>query len=409
MTSRGYGRITGAMLAVLGVVLTWLAVSRISAADGQDLYQAAVPVQDQGAEARNAAVAAALDTVMVRLTGSRGVVKQPAARALRRDAARLVQQYHYELAAAPKTGGAGQGRILVARFDPTALRQALEDQGLPAWTGTRPSLLLWLTVAGPGSGGPRFFPGEGDQGLKAALLEVAARRGISVLLPLLDLEDLRGLQPRDLAQADATRLRQASRRYPADLVLAARLRETTNGARVDWQLLYPQGSEAWQSRGKTAPEALTAGLEEGFDRVAAAYAPSAGGVAASLVRVQVRGVQDLDSYLRVDRFLRGLDGVELVLPVRVEPEQVLWRVRVRGGAEALDRSAALGHLLTAEPAPIVPPPGAASPASLPTARAQGQDETGPVAAPQAAPPPAPAPAPQGGPAAVADLYYRLGP
>jgi hypothetical protein len=240
--------------------------------------------------------------------------------------------------------------------------------------------LLWLALEEQGR--RQLLQEESGTALKRIAYEIAAQRGMRLLIPLMDLEDLHRLKPADLWQGDQDRLREASRRYPAELVLAGRMDLAEGAARADWRLLHPQHSEAWQSRGKSAAEALGAGLEEAIDRIAAAYAP-VGGDALRTVLVQVLGVRDLNSYLRVDRFLCSLDGVEQVLPLQVRPEQVLWRVQVWGGAAVLNRSAALGHLLRTEP-----PHPTKAPSRAAAAR------------------PAPTPA---GPPMAPDLTFRLNP
>ena len=331
-------------LTLVGGVLLAILTRGAFASQLQDLYQAAVPVSGQGVEERNSAIGQALQRVLVKITGSRSLGDREAARELTGEAAGMVQQYRYEVAPAAADGGQTAGRLLLVRFDSHALQQALRDRGLPVWGATRPTLLLWLGV---GQGGQRrFFQSESDADLAQVVDRVGRERGMSFLFPLMDVEDLTRLQAGDLWGGFESRVRDASERYGADLVLVGRV---DDAQAVAWQLLHADRVERWQSRGQSGAEAMAEGLQEAVDRIAARYAPVAASGGVDGVLVRVRGVRDLHGIVRVDRFFKSLDAVERVVLEQVEPEQALFRLRLRGGAEALARSASLGGVLSAEP------------------------------------------------------------
>lgn len=315
----------------------------------QDLFQAATPVADQSQDERNRAIGAAMEKVLVKITGSRNVTTRPAAKELVREAAGLVQQYRYQ--ALPLDGDnpeqPQEGRLLSVRFDESALRLALRERGLSAWGPPRPSVLAWLGIEQKGR--RRFFQPETDAKLLGALDAVSADRGVTFLLPLLDVEDLSRLQPADLWGGFDTRVQEASARYGADVVLVGRLSRAGKSRRIDWQMRQGGGIEDWQSRSADAATAVESGLQEAMDRIAARYAPVETAGDSDSVLVRVRGLGDLDGFIRVDRFLRAVDGVEQSDVMRVEPSEAVFRVRIRGGVEALQRGAELGRMLSPEP------------------------------------------------------------
>ncbi len=336
----------------------WLCAGGVSA--GPDLYQAAVPVSGQTQEDRNGAIAKAMEKVLVKITGSRSVAAKPGAAELVRAAPSLVQQYRYESLPNVVQGDTEVGKLLAVRFDESALRQALRDRGLPAWGSSRPTLLLWLGVEEQRR--RRFVQTETDVDLQTAVTEVADDRGMSFLFPLMDVEDLARIQASDLWGGFEGRVSEASARYGADVVLVGRVSPARRSNRVDWQMQYGERSETWQSRADTPARALADGLQEAVDRIAARFAPVENPSGADAVLVRVRGLDDLQSYVRVDRFFAGMDGVEQSAAVHIEPDQVLFRVRIRGGVDALSRTATLGHLLIPEP---LAPGSAAAPGAGP--------------------------------------------
>jgi hypothetical protein len=132
--------------------------------------------------------------------------------------------------------------------------------------------------------------------------------------------------------------------------LVGRLGATSPGSwSSSWVLLHSAQAERWQSRGASAPAALAAGLQEAVDRLARRYAPLESRGTSNRLLVRVSDVRDARGFAGVDRLLRALDVVEEVALVSVEPDRVLFSVKARGGADALQRATALSRWLLAEP------------------------------------------------------------
>lgn len=359
-----FERIRRPLVLISLVGLCVLVSAAAPAASRVDLYQATVEVPGQSQDERNSAIGQALEKVLVKITGSRSVTQREQARAVLKDATALVQQYRYEnLPAADAAQPEGlRGRALVVSFDQHALLQSLRRQGLPAWGSARPAVLLWLGIEQRGK--RRFFNPETDQALARTVSQVVADRGISFLHPLLDVEDFTQLRAGDLWGGFETRLREASSRYGADLILVGRLVHSGNGWKGQWQLLHTAQAESWSLRGKSSGSLLAAGLQETVDRVAARYAPLANAGDMDGVLVRVDGLNDLGGYVRVERLFRSLDAVEKLALLRVEADHVLFRLGVRGGADVLSRNASLGGVLALQPL-AAPAPGLAEPAVAP--------------------------------------------
>ncbi len=322
-----------------------------------DLYQASVEVQARGVDERNTAIAAALDKVVIKLTGSRSSSTLEAARGLGGKSADLVQEYRYS---AHPNGDEEASWLLWARFDPVATQRALREAGLPVWSGNRPSILLWLGTED--SGVRRFYQAESDPALAAAIERVSGQRGMDFLAPLLDLEDMERLKPVDLWGGFESRVREASGRYGPDLVLVGRLARAGRAVRGEWQMLHSAQVETWQESGTDQEQALELGLNSAVDRLARRYAPLHTASGGASVLVLVRGVEDLDGFLAVEGFFSDMDGVEDLGPLQVETDRVLFRLRVEGGVDALRRGASLGVVLRSEAnAPVLGAPDPLTP------------------------------------------------
>ena len=84
------------------------------------------------------------------------------------------------------------------------------------------------------------------------MLAGAQRRGMPLQLPLLDLEDQTQLTPADLWSDYQPAIRQASARYPHDVIVVGRLRAQTDGRwRGAWSILDARGAQGFDAPAQT--------------------------------------------------------------------------------------------------------------------------------------------------------------
>lgn len=342
-----------AALILAGWALLWGAL--VQAAQLEGLYQAKVPVKTQSREERLAVYPEALAQVVVRLTGDRSAPALPALSGLMRNAVSLVQQFHYQELPAAQVALREEGyrRLLVARFDGQAISQALIEADLPLWGSTRPEVLLWLAIQDRET---RYLLGaNASEELQSALEDQAQRRGLPLLLPLLDLDDRRRLDFADVWGDFRHNVMQASQRYGADAVLIGRLTRTPEGRwQSRWSLHYSGSptppSEFWQAEADSQGEALAIGIDGAADDLARRYAQRYSPDSADTVALSVTGLEGLAGYARALQYLESLDIVTGVEVVRVREDEVLFRLAIRGQARGLEQAIRLGNTLAARPA-----------------------------------------------------------
>lgn len=288
------------------------------------LYQAEVEFEGS----RETGFRAALAAVLVRVTGRRDAAERPEAQALLANAASFAQQFRQP---AP-------GRLWAA-FDGAALERELGRLGMPVWGAERPSTLLWIAV--DGGGGQRFVissAGEFEEEalVREALEAAAARRGLPLVLPLMDAEDRAKASFAEVWGGFEDSIRSASARYGVDAVLVGRL-TTADLEHGRWTLFTTDGEERWSG-----------GAEGGIDRVADLFAARfavVGSGETRVVRLAVAGMESIEDFGRVSRFLGGLTAVQSLGVETVDRERVTFRVTLRGEPATLDEAVRLGGLL----------------------------------------------------------------
>lgn len=288
-----------------------------------------VAVADRSAEARAEALAAGLDEVLVRLTGHRDLAQLDMLGPLRGQPARWAQRFSY-------SDDGGQ-LVLAARFDVNALLQALEKAGAPVWGVTRPQTLVWLVIQRPGMG--ELLARELSDPLAEALARAAQRRGLPLVLPVMDAAERATITGADIRGHFDQVMFKASQRYDAPLRLAVVLYTGTE-PRVRWRLYRgEQGLDQGEFVAADETTAVDRLIDEVADRLAALYVVRGGtGTALSL---EVRQIARLEDWDAVQRYLQTLSGVSDVRLEQLEGEQVRFRVVFTASAEQLQRLLAL--------------------------------------------------------------------
>ncbi|MCG6868356.1 MAG: DUF2066 domain-containing protein [Gammaproteobacteria bacterium] len=308
------------------------------------LYDAEAPVATGEEPDRNKGFRDALAEVLVRLTGKTDAARRPESQEILGRAGDFVEQFRYR-----DSGLEEPAYLIWVRFDGPALEEAVSQAGLPVWRSERPAVLVWLAVAG--GVGDRRLLGESDaEPATRTLKDAATRRGVPVVLPLLDLEDRKHVGVADVAGGFDDNVRHASVRYGPDAVWIGHARGGRDGYwKVDWRLYL--GSEVldWRSEGTSLQGAVEQGVEGLADRLGARLAVLDRSQSPDRVILEVDGVASMRDYARLQRYLSGVGRVSVFRPWRVEPGHAAWLLQLRGNPDDLVSEISLGTTLTEVP------------------------------------------------------------
>jgi hypothetical protein len=317
------------------------------AAELRGLYEATAPLDQTKTRARDMAFADAMEQVLVRVTGRRDVAADPGVSELLAEPGAYAVQFRETV----------EGELWVG-FDRTAVNEVLSAAGLPIWGGERPSVLM--LVAMDLGGGDRYVLAAEDDvpdprrvELREEIDEQSNRRGLPVVLPLMDVQDRSVLSFTDVWGGFDQVLVEAAERYDVDTVLLGRYRYDEPD-RMRWTLLEGEQAE---------PERWIGRFEDGIggaaDRLAVRYAVATDAALEGEIGLAVTGVADYADFRRVVRFLEGLTAIEHVSVRGLDGEEVIFGLALRGSLDNVDQAIRLGGLLEADPAGLPGAPGAA--------------------------------------------------
>jgi hypothetical protein len=313
----------------LGFALVLLAFTGAARAEMvQDIYSAEVPVADQSSAELSRAARLALSEVLVKVSGSAQVLRNPAIPAALADARNRVERYSY-------IEGPGVPRQLSVRmlYDSAYITGLVISAGAPIWTANRPAVLVWLVLED--AAGRLFVNADTAPALVAALRAEFARRGVPVRLPLYDLVDSAALTPDQAWSLDDPALVLASTRYNLQDVLVGRVSLLASGG-VAGEWSYRHGEDQIQRPVTAENEQLF--LQEGValvaEAMAARYAVAASAMDGSIT-MSVTGVTAYADYAAVITWLESLELVERANIEAVQGDAITLRLQAKADATQL--------------------------------------------------------------------------
>lgn len=328
------------LLSVLPFALCLLACLAAVPALAQEasLYEGEVAVNSQGAEARNAALPAALGQVLVKVSGDRSAASLAGGQG-----SALMQRYRYRQDVVNVAGVPTIKVYLIASFDPGAVDRLLAQGGKSAWPQPRQKPLLWLAI--DDGSGPRVV-GEAQASAVASLRARANQRGLALRLPKNDEQDQLAASPESVLRGDMETLLAASARYGGAPLLVGHLRRGGAGWNATW-VLHDGSRELarWNSDDANAMTALAGGGDGAADALARTFSTEILSGDAGRYAIAVQGLHRAEDYGRVLHTLRQLPVVRGVVPGVVAGDRVDLEVDLSTGVEGLARLLERGGIL----------------------------------------------------------------
>ncbi|MDY6829938.1 MAG: DUF2066 domain-containing protein [Pseudomonadota bacterium] len=305
-----------------GCVLCLLALPLWGAGLGgaESLYQVRWPVSSQADSQREAAFTAGLETVLVRLTGDRGVAERPGVAQELASAHAYVEQFGYR-----QPAGLDGVLELEVRFSPRQVRGLMSRNRLPLWPARRPRLLVWLAVE-DGYRRVLLRPGQQPEWFKP-LATAASRRGLPLVFPVRAEDTRETVRVEDLWPLFPEAVTDLSEPYLADAVLAGRLVATTGGDWVGrWLLIDEAGARYFDLTAEQASGALGGAIDQVADLWAERYRLR-GSTNPNAQLMVVEGVESAASFAALSGYLEALEWLggaqlQVVLPTQLQFELV---------------------------------------------------------------------------------------
>lgn len=342
------------LLAKIAVVTTLIISSVLSldsmAIEVSGLYQVTVPVNDQTPKTRWGAFLTGFKEVLIRKSGSGRVLTTDEVRQAYRKVTAYVQRFQY---ASNEDKDAESPFLLQLDFEPRLIDELIQEAGMPIWGSNRPVTILWLAAE---KDFQRNIVKQEElrESLSHMIMENAQRRGIPVILPLMDLEDELSVSISDVWGRFNSSIVDASKRYAADSIVTGRISQI--GEFWQAKLSYiNQDVERQMEFEAESEEALMATLSDQIAENLCQKYCVVQEVVSRMIRMQISGVGNFANFKKVEKYLSDLSSIRKVEVDRIAATNVRFNVALLGDLQSVKDGVALGKYLIEESAPQIDP------------------------------------------------------
>lgn len=306
-----------------------------------DLYSASWPVESQSTNVRQKAMTNAFAEVLIRVSGSKDVVYNSEIQAALPNAQNYMRQYSYKRLSAAEQMVYEKPLLLVATFDSQAVKKILQDASQPVWSENRPSGAFWIAIEENGS---RRVATDANDAVAISLNRAASRRGLPVILPLMDLEDKSQVTVGDIWGRFTGPIKRASERYNADYVVTGQLSQSGEQWFGRWSMELGGSVENISSTAASKQQLVADLVDQVADKLASRLAVVFSGEVLA-VEIYVDNIHDLEAYAGVRNYLGNLGMTESVKVLQVKADAVLFEVKVLTSPQNLIDAINIGNNL----------------------------------------------------------------
>lgn len=303
-------------VASLLLLFAMLASALASGAVVSWLYDVSVPVSDQSQSELRSATRSALLEMLSRATGLAEVPRNDAVREALADPGRYYVQYRYE----QRETAAGRELELVVSFGPSAITRLLSTAALPLWSANRPTVVAWLVVE-DAQGQRTILDAGSDNVVLTGLEDQARRRGVPLVVPVMDLDDQFAVPAAAVYGGISPVLEEASQRYGADALLIGKIRQDTDEAwAVAWEFWMRESERQLVVTNPDGARAGASGADLMAEEMAVRYAVY--GDKSGILQLEISAVRSLADYGGVLEYLDALEFVDSVQVRMVTPDAI---------------------------------------------------------------------------------------
>ena len=320
------------------------------------LNEATVPVNSRSTADREIGLKQALADVIIKNSGTMVALSNPLiAEQLNNPNASLVQYGYVER----------NGQLMLrGKFEPRSITRILRKGQLPVWGKQRPLVLFWLSANINGE--RKIVNDASDSNLRQNFSQAANAKGLPIIFPIMDLDDLMTVSESDVRGNFPTNVSRASKRYFADYFVLANMQNSRDG-KMTYQLnLFPMDKNGQllqslfsdQGKADNGADAVNVMINELTSYFVQQYAIADSG-SIEEVFITLHGVNQIGKLVAIEQKIKQLSVVKSFYIVEIKDTSVTFFLDLYGSVKDLQRQLNLEDMIT----PIIKPKIIANPDS----------------------------------------------
>ena len=318
----------------VNVVLRLIGLVALLATSGSHVYAYATPewfysveraVENQSASERNRVAQEGLLAMLTRVTGLLSVPRTESVRAALANPSRYYSEFKFFTK--------DDETMLRVTYQKSAIMNLVRENQLPIWWTSRPTVLAWVAVE---ENGRRSILGaESEHPLRDELEARARARGLELRLPLMDVDDELSISPSEVWGDVVASVESASSRYDPDMTMTCRMQSRLSlaGRSLAGDCRYWLDDEpiVQNFTAEQFFDVATVTVDGLVERFVAKF----GVLSRDPKRweVRIRGLQEVQQYAALMRYLAKLDFVDRVSVAQLAREHMVVRFDTRAEAD----------------------------------------------------------------------------
>jgi hypothetical protein len=315
------------------------------------LYQAEVIVQEQTSKLPWNSVLVGFKEVLIKKSGTSQVLTSHDIQKAYAKVTTYLQRYEY----IKKLDQDNNERLyLVLNFEPKLVDDLIRSSDMPILSNNRPVTIVWLAIEESRQRQVIKDEETGDSRLASILKKAAKRRGIPVILPLMDLEDRQNLSISDLWGRFTQPIIMASNRYSTDSILAGSIRRRSGA----WQaqlIFINQGIEQSIDISESTIDSLLNTVVDNMSELLSAKYSVVETYQSNELIIQVSNIHNFKSFNQVKTILANMPSIRKVEVKQASQAHIQFSVNLLGDISVFQEGISRVHQLSSQEAPYPDP------------------------------------------------------
>ncbi|MGX9460237.1 DUF2066 domain-containing protein [Shewanella sp. A14] len=314
-------------------IFSLISITLVQATEVGKLDEADIAVSSRANDVKNDALKEALAAVFLKNSGRPSVVLNPLVKAQINSPEVILTQYGYY----EKNGEL----MLKANFDHQRVISTLRQAGLPVWGSQRPLTLLWMTVEENNESTILADASLAD--IRVDLARESNNKGIPLLLPVMDLDDVMKVSITDVRGMFTDVLANASSRYQADYFAIANLDTLGGNVRFSVKLFDKnrtngvlQALVSQQGDAVDYQQAIKRMMNILADYHISQYAIASTGTDVA-TQVSFTGLNNMAQVVQIETYLRQLSAVKSIQLSQFKGDSAIYTVELFSSLDDLQR------------------------------------------------------------------------
>ena len=329
-------------LSILALLSCLSICFQANAVEVRDLYLVKLPVAQQGRTVLWNASLKGFKEVLVRKSGSSEILRSPEVQRAYRKVTSYLQRFEY----ASQEDNSEFPYEIALYFEPRLIDNLIQEAKMPLWGSNRPLTIIWLAVE-ENFERKIVLESEEEQSLYPILKENAVRRGLPIIMPLMDLEDELAVSISDIWGRFPSTIKQASLRYPSDVVMYGRINQVGETWQGKFGYINQDQEVAFDALGESQQEVIANMMDTLADRLCDKYCVVQEIGQKNELLINVTDISNFKQFKAAENYLADLSSVNKVEVIKVTKYDVLFKLTLLGQINSTVEGIALSQKMIA--------------------------------------------------------------